>query len=122
MSTQYADAIGAVQQFGKDKPIVTTGDANGQQVSRITIKVAGGTLLGVTLGPEYAHVVPHINRGALVAVNGSYSENVSNGTTYRSIFANSLAIVPAVERKEREVVNQQSTAEPVAAGGSPLSF
>lgn len=142
---QYAEAIGIVQQFGKDKPTVTQAEANGQTVYRFTIKASNGTLLGITLWPEFAHAVPAIVRGALVAVNGSYSSNVgSNGTTYHNISAQTLAITPVVPKVERPVENAVQAgpvaqaapaaapvaqaaapvqaAAPAAAPGSPLTF
>lgn len=135
---QYAEAMGLVQQFGKDKPAIEAKQLNdGQTVHRFTIKTSSGALIGVTLFPELAHAAQYIQRGAMVGVNGTYSSNVGqNGTTYHSIAASTLSIAPAIQRQERAVVNQQPQAaapvatDPVqaaapvaqAAPGSSLTF
>lgn len=116
--TQYAEAIGLIQQFGKDKPAVERKQLNdGQTVTRFTIKTGSGALIGVTLWPEFDHVLPHLQRGALVGVSGKYSSNTNQntGVVYHSISANTLALGPAIQKAERPVVNAQpAQAAPVA--------
>lgn len=117
---QYADASGQVQQFGKDAAVVTMAEANGQQVARFTIKTGNGTLMGLTLWPEFHKYLPYIKRGSFVAVHGAYSSNVNNGKQYHNISVQTIAITPALDPEPREQVNvpaQQVVAAPVADAG-----
>ena len=128
---QYVTAIGMVQKFGKDKPAVTQREASGQTVYGFTIKTGTQQLIGVTLWPELAHIAGHLTEGCGVFVEGAYSASENNGRTFHNISASRIAVVPAVARQERDVVNPApaaaATAAPVAAAqaaapATPFSF
>lgn len=117
----YVVAGGIVQQFKKDgafKPVLNTNDVNGQQVSNFTIKtLVTQKLVSVALWPEFAALVPHITKGAFVAVEGKMREETKNGVTYYNISAQEISVLSPVARAEREVVNAQpqAAAAPVSA-------
>lgn len=113
----YIVSIGMVQQFKKDgnwQPVVRTNDVNGQAVSSFTIKTITQKLISVSLWPEFAHLVPHIAKGALVGVEGKLREETKNGVTYYNLSASSISVCAPVQRVEREVVNAQPVAQPAA--------
>jgi hypothetical protein len=113
----YIVTLGMVQQFKKDgawQPVVRTNDVNGQAVSSFMIKTISQKLISVSLWPEFAHLVPHIVKGAGVFVEGKLREdNKGNGVIYYNLSASNISFVAPVQRAEREVVNQQPA--PVAA-------
>lgn len=129
----FVVSLGIVQQFKKDdqwKPVVTTNDVNGKTVSQFTIKTITQKLVSVSLWPELAHLVPHVAKGAFVAVEGKMRENVSNGVTYYNLSATNIVFVKPVEKAEREVVNPTPApaadptlpAAPAPAASAPQIF
>ena len=117
----YIVAGGIVQQFKKDGaylPLVKTNQVNGQNVSSFTIKAFGPqqALLSISLWSEYEHLVPHIQKGAFVALEGKLRQEVKNGVTYNNVTPTAISVVAPVTRQERPVENavQQPVAQPEA--------
>lgn len=125
---QYISTIGIVQQFKKDgvlQPLFRTNETNGGTVHNVTIKtITQQKLVSVALFGEYAELIPHIKKGGLLSVEGSYT--VSDDGKYVNITPYEVAYVAPVARIEREVVNAQPQAEQAAApqaaasSGSPF--
>lgn len=108
MSDQYPGAAGFVQQFGADKPAVTTREVNNQTIREFTIKALGSQkLIKVTLWPEFAGT--EINAGDFVAVEGKMTVNEKNGVTYFNLSASKLAKGVSCAKADRQVVNSTST-------------
>ena len=118
----YIVTIGMVQQFKRDnewQPVVRSNDVNGQTVSSFTIKTISQKLISVSLWPEFAHLTPHISKGALVGVEGKLREETKNGVTYYNLSASAISVCAPVARQEREVVNAQPSADPTQAAAAP---
>lgn len=103
--SQYVTAAGFVQY----DPAVR--EANGKEVTDLTIKLPGGegTQIRVTVWPELEYEGT-IEKGDWVAVDGKFSVNsyeAKDGTKRSSnqISANYLALVKGAKRSEREVVS-----------------
>jgi len=105
---QYASAEGFVQFEPTER------DANEQQVVDYTIKTPGtdGILIRVTVWPELQGA--EIEKGDWIAVDGklnigSFTDRSGNPRQSVQISATSLAVVKAVPRKDRQVVNPGSS-------------
>lgn len=116
----YVTAVGMVQKFG-DKPAVEQRDANGQTVYGFTIKTASQQYVGITLWPEFAHAAPLIQEGVGVIVEGSYTESTgkTDGRKFHNVSAYRLALVPAIQPAERDVVNPTSEAPAATQAAGP---
>lgn len=121
----YVVAAGMVQAFGKDAAPVEIKDTNGGKIARFTIKTTTQQYIGITLFEELIHAAAGIKKGMWVAVDGEYTVSEgNNGRKFHNIKAYSLAGLPPVERKEREVVNAQPAATPAtpSAPADPFNF
>jgi hypothetical protein len=112
----YATVIGFVQEFpGKDA--VTDKEITGVgTVYEFMVRAVGFTgqpLVKITVWPEYAGVVDQIGKGAFVAADGKYTQNVVGDKTYHNLSASSgLVVIPGeqkAEGSERAVVNAVAT-------------
>lgn len=98
-------------------------DANGKNVTDVTIKLPGGekTYIKVTIWPEMN--IPKIEKGDFVAVDGPFSSSTyqdkdGNQRTSLQISAYSLNINGVrIDRSDREVVQAQAT-----ANAKPIPF
>lgn len=101
---EYVSANGFVQFDPVER------EANGQTVVDYTIKTPGmdGVLIRVTVWPELQGT--SIDKGDFIAVDGklnigSFTDRNGNSRQSVQISATALAVLPGVQKGEREVVN-----------------
>lgn len=106
MADSFASAAGFVQF-----PVEADELPSGQKVRRATIRTLGtdGVLIRVTLWPEFDGA--EVKEGDFLAVDGKYEERVAQNKegqsrTYRNLNPSRIAVTPAFDKPEREVVNK----------------
>lgn len=110
----YATLVGIVQQFG-DEPAMRERDVKGQTVREFTVKSTKTneqgqqTLVRVSLWPEWGDIT--VSAGDAVIAEGALTTNDSGGKTYHNLNPKTFAHIPALTRSERQVVNQQASAD-----------
>lgn len=100
---EYAVVMGIVQG-GKLAP--KEREVNNQTVMDVLVKTTKQELVKVTIWPEFE---VEVEPGDFVAIDGSYQESTYKGNTYYNVNPYSLAVVKPVTKKEREVVQKDST-------------
>lgn len=96
----YGSSAGFVQFPVEEREL----DA-GQTVRDVTIRsLATGELLRITLWPDFEDT--EVSEGDFVAVDGKVTFRTVGDTTYTNMSARKVAVVPAAEPKEREVVKK----------------